>query len=76
MIVVPNCVVVVAPHPGRVRRVAASGAQVASGDPVAVIENGGTATEVQAPRSGRIGGALAAEDQSLDTGQGVVWLAR
>lgn len=76
MIVVPNCFVVVAPHPGRVRRLADSGADVESGDPVAVIENGGTATHLAAPRSGRIGGALAAEDQSLDTGQGVVWLAR
>lgn len=76
MIVVPNCFVVVAPHPGRVRRLATEGADVEPGDPVAVIENGRTATHLAAPRAGRVGGALAAQDQDLDAGQGVVWLAR
>ncbi len=76
MIVVPNCTVVVAPHPGRVRRLADPGADVDTGDAVAVIDNGSRATRLTAPRPGRVGGALAAEDQSLDTGQGVVWLAR
>lgn len=76
MIVVPNCTVVVAPHPGRVRRLATAGSDVDTGDAVAVIENGATSTRLAAPRPGRVGGALAAEDQSLDAGQGVVWLAR
>lgn len=76
MIVVPNCVVVVAPRGGRVRRLATEGAQVESGDPVAVIDSGGSQTAVPAPRSGRVRGALAVEDQALDEGEGVVWLTR
>lgn len=76
MIVVPNCVVVVAPRGGRVRRLAPAGATVESGDPVAVIDSGGAQTAVPAPRSGRVRGALAAEDQNLDAGEGVVWLTR
>lgn len=76
MIAIPACVVVVAPADGRARPLVAEGTPVEQGEVVAVVDGGTGTTPVRAPARGRVGGALAAERQTVARGEGVMWLSR
>jgi predicted deacylase len=76
VIVIPHCVVLVAPKDGRARPLVEPGAEVSSGEVVAAVETGGGTEEVRAPVSGRVGGHLAGARAHVSRGEGVVWLAR
>lgn len=76
MIVVPACTVCVAPSEGRVRPFVSTGEEVARGDVVAAIDQGGRSEPVRAPRRGRVGGSLAGARQQVVRGEGILWLSR
>jgi biotin carboxyl carrier protein len=54
--------------------VASTGAVVAPGDVVAMLEASRGPVPLLASIHGRVGGALAGERQSVATGDGVVWI--
>lgn len=74
MIPLPPFRLVTAPSDARVASIAATGATVAAGDVVAVLDAPRGRLPVVAPIQGRIGGALAGTHQSVATGDGIVWI--
>ncbi len=76
MIPIPSCAVVTASVDGRVRRLHDVDAIVERGEVVATIEGARGQAQLTAPARGRVGGALAATDQLVSAGEGVLWLAR
>lgn len=76
MIVIPSCVVCVAPSDGRVRPLVEPGTEVSSGDVVASVESDGRTKPVRAPVRGRVGGHLTGSTQHVSRGEAVLWLSR
>lgn len=76
MIPLPPFRLVTAPSDARVTSVARTGEEVAAGDVVAVLEAPRGTVPVVAPVRGRIGGALAGEEQSVAVGDGLLWIDR
>ena len=74
MIPLPPFRLVTAPSDAKVASVARRGDVVAAGDVVAVLEAPRGTVPVVAPVRGRIGGALAGEQQAVATGDGIVWI--
>ena len=76
MIPLPPFRLVTAPSDARVTSVACPGDPVAPGDVVAVLDAPRGSVQLLAPVRGRIGGALAAAQESVTTGDGIVWIER
>jgi biotin carboxyl carrier protein len=76
MIPIPSCAVVTSSVDGRVRRLHDVDVVVERGEVVATIEGPRGAAQLVAPARGRVGGALAATNQLVSAGEGVLWLSR
>ena len=74
MIPLPPFRLVTAPSDARVASVVASGATVAAGDVVAVLEAPRGRVPVVTPVHGRVGGTLAGALQTVSSGDGIVWI--
>lgn len=76
MIPLPPFRLITAPSDARVTSVARAGAIVAPGDVVAVLDAPRGSLPVLATVHGRIGGSLTAAQQSVASGDGIVWIER
>ncbi len=76
MIPIPSCSVVTTTVDGRVRRLHDVDAIVERGEVVATVEGARGHAQLFAPARGRVGGALAATNQLVMAGEGVLWLSR
>lgn len=71
---IPPLRIVTAPSDARVASVVATGATVSPGDVVAVLDVPRGRVPIVAPVHGRIGGTLTAAQQSVASGDGIVWI--
>lgn len=75
-VIIPPCAVVTATVEGRVRRLAESDRDVRRGDVVAVLDGPHGPISLASPIDGRTGGALSRVAQTVQVGEGVLWLSR
>ena len=76
MIPLPPFRLVTAPSDARVASIARPGDVVAAGDVVAVLDAPRGRVPLVAPVRGRVGGALAGEQESVTMGDAIVWIER
>jgi biotin carboxyl carrier protein len=76
MIPLPPFRLITSPAEARVRSVAPAGSIVAPGDVVAVLDAPRGEMPLHAMIHGRVGGALTVANQSVASGDGVVWIQR
>lgn len=76
MIPLPPFRLITSPADARVTSIADAGSHVAPGDVVAVLEAPRGMVSVVAPVHGRVGGTLTAAQQSVASGDGIVWIER
>jgi len=76
MIPLPPFRLITAPSDARIASVARTGSIVAPGDVVAVLDAPRGRVPVLATMHGRVGGSLAGTDQTVSSGDGIVWIER
>jgi len=76
MIPLPPFRLITAPSDARVSSIVGAGEKVAAGDVVAVLDAPRGSLRVLTPVGGRVGGSLAGAQQSVSTGDGIVWIER
>jgi biotin carboxyl carrier protein len=76
MIPLPPFRLITAPSDARVSSVVGAGSIVAVGDVVAVLDAPRGSFPVLAPVHGRVGGSLTGAQQSVSTGDGIIWIER